>query len=273
MASTRPVVWITGASSGIGEALAHRYAQAGATLVLSSRRESELRRVASACGGVPVHIVPLDLARPEMMVDAAERAIALAGTIDVMVHNGGLSQRAAAFETAYAVDELMMRTNYLGPVALTKALLPHMMARRRGHFVVITSVAGRVGLPNRSAYCASKFALDGFFRALRLEVSPQGIDVTLVMPGFIRTNIGHNALTGDGRRAGAEDPDIVKGMNPEACADRIFEAASARRRDVYVGGMKERAALLANRWAPRLLESILRGRTVKNVMAGSGRVR
>jgi short-subunit dehydrogenase len=260
MASVRPVVWITGASSGIGEALAYRYARAGAELVLSSRREDELRRVATACPGVPVHIVPLDLARPETMVDAAQRATALAGTIDVMVHNGGLSQRATAVETAYAVDDLMMRTNCLGPIALTKALLPSMMARRRGHFVVITSVAGRVGLPNRTAYCASKFALDGFFRALRLEVSPHGIDVTLVMPGYVRTRIGHNALTGDGRHADAEDPDIVTGMDPETCAGRIFEAASARRRDVYVGGMKERAALLAGRWAPRVLESVLRAR-------------
>jgi len=263
MASTRSVVWITGASSGIGEALAYRYARADAALVLSSRREDELRRVASGCPGVPVSIVPLDLGRPETMVDAAERAIELAGAVDVMVHNGGLSQRASAVETVYAVDDLMMRTNYLGPVALTKALLPHMIARRRGHFVVVTSVLGRVGMPNRSSYCASKFALDGFFRALRLEVSPGGIDVTLVMPGFVRTNIAHNALTGNGRPAAADDPDIVKGMSPEACADRIFAAVSARRRDVYVGGMKEHAALLANRWAPRVLDSILQARARK----------
>src|SRR5439155_16408544 len=123
------------------------------------------------------------------------------------------------------VDELMMRTNELDAVALTTAPLPHMIARRRGHFVVVTSVLGRVGMPNRSAYCASKFALDGFFRALWLEVASDGIDVTLVMPGFIRTNIAHNALTGDGRPADADDPDIVKGMSPEACADRIFKAA------------------------------------------------
>jgi len=263
MASARSIVWITGASSGIGEALAYRYARAGAALVLSSRREGELRRVASACSGVPVSIVPLDLGRPEMMVDAAERAMALAGGVDVMVHNGGLSQRASAVDTAYAVDELMMRTNYLGPVALTKALLPHMIAKRRGHFVVVTSVLGRVGMANRSAYCASKFALDGFFRALRLEMSPSLIDVTLVMPGFVRTNIAHNALTGDGRRAGADDPDIVTGMSPDACADRIFEAASARRRDVYVGGMKEHAALLASRWAPRVLDVFLQARARK----------
>jgi short-subunit dehydrogenase len=264
MASAAPVVWITGASSGIGEALAYRYARAGATLVLSSRRETELQRVAAACGEVPIHIVPLDLSRPDTMADPAARTIAGAGGIDVMVHCGGIGQRATAIDTAYAVDDLMMRTNYLGPVALTKALLPHMIARRRGHFVVVTSVLGRVGMPTRSAYCASKFALDGFFRALRLEVAPAGIDVTIVMPGFIRTSIAHNAMTGDGRPAQTEDPDIVKGMSPEACADRIFAAASARRRDVYVGGVKERAALLANRWAPRLLESILQARVRHN---------
>jgi len=264
MAPARPVVWITGASSGIGEALARRYARAGAALVLSSRREAELQRVAATCPGVPVHIVPLDLGIPETMADAAARAIAHAGRIDVMVHGAGIGQRATAVDTAYAVDDLMMRTNYLGPVALTKALLPHMIARRRGHFVVVTSVLGRVGMPTRSAYCASKFALDGFFRALRLEVASDGIDVTIVMPGFIRTNIARNALTGDGRPADTDDPDIVKGMSPEACADRICAAASARRRDVYVGGVKERAALLANRWAPRVLESILQARVRRN---------
>ena len=173
-----------------------------------------------------------------------------------MVHGAGIGQRATAVDTAYAVDDLMMRTNYLGPVALTKALLPHMIARRRGHFVVVTSVLGRVGMPTRSAYCASKFALDGFFRALRLEVASDGIDVTIVMPGFIRTNIARNALTGDGRPAATDDPDIVKGMSPEACADRICAAASARRRDVYVGGVKERAALLANRLLQGLLYEV-----------------
>ena len=264
MASASRAVWITGASSGIGEALAYRYARAGAALVLSSRREAELERVAAACPGVPVHIVPLDLGRPETMANATARAIAHAGGIDVMVHSAGISQRATAVETACAVDDLMMRTNYLGPVALTKALLPHMIARRRGHFVVVTSVLGRVAMPKRSAYCASKFALDGFFRALWLEAASEGIDVTLVMPGFIRTNIARNALLGDGRPADADEPDIVKGMSPEACADRIFRAASARRRDVYVGGVKERAALLANRWAPRVLDSILRARVRKN---------
>ena len=260
MASAAPVVWMTGASSGIGEALAYRYARAGAALVLSSRREAELQRVAAACGGVPVHIVPLDLSVPDTMTGAVARAIGHAGAIDVMVHCGGIGQRAMAVDTVYAVDDLLMRTNYLGPVALTKALLPHMIARRRGHFVVVTSVLSRVGMPTRSAYCASKFALDGFFRALRLEVASDGIDVTLVMPGYVRTSIAHNALTGDGRPANADDSDIVAGMSPEACADRIFAAATARRRDVYVGGLKERAALAVNRLAPRLLDAILRAR-------------
>ena len=263
MAFAGSVVWITGASSGIGEALAYHYARAGATLVLSSRRERELQRVAGACSGVPVYIVPLDLGRPETMADAAAQAIAHTGTVDVMVHNAGISQRATAFETEFSVDELIMRTNYLGPVALTKALLPHMIARRRGHFVVVTSILGRVGMPNRSAYCASKFALDGFFRALRLEVSSDGIDVTLVMPGFIRTSVAQNALLGDGRATGADDPEIAKGMNPKTCAARICAAAAARRHEVYVGGVKERAALLANRWAPWVLEWMLRARVRK----------
>src|SRR4029077_2254828 len=119
------VVWITGASSGIGEALARHFAQAGSRLILSSRRKEELERVAGTCSGAEsLAVLPLDLSQPELMEDAARRALDIAGSIDVMVHNAGISQRSFAAETDYHVDELLMRTNYLGPLALTKALLP-----------------------------------------------------------------------------------------------------------------------------------------------------
>src|SRR5438128_393409 len=197
------VVWITGASSGIGEALARHMARAGARLILSSRREDELNRVAQTCiDAVSVSVLSLDLSRPESMSDAVHRALEIAGHVDVMVHNGGVSQRAYAADTAFSVDDLLMRTNYLGPVALTKALLPSMRSRHTGHFIVVTSVLGKFGLPGRSGYCASKHALHGYFDTLRAELWRDGIQVTLVLPGYVRTNVSINALTGNGAALG-----------------------------------------------------------------------
>src|SRR5262245_44581143 len=141
------VVWITGASSGIGEALAKGFAEIGSRLILSSRREAELQRVGQLCSGAEsVSVLPLDLSKPEFMAGAATAALAIAGRIDVMVHNAGVTQRALAADADYGIDEILVRTNYLGPVALTKALLPSMQARRQGVFIVVTSVLGKFGL-------------------------------------------------------------------------------------------------------------------------------
>src|SRR5437762_6350354 len=175
------VVWITGASSGIGEALARRFASAGARLILSSRREDELNRVARLCAGAAsISVLPLDLSKPDSMPDAVQWVIARAGAVDVMVHNAAVGQRSFAADTDYGIDELIMRTNYLGPVALTKAILPAMRARRQGQFIVVSSVLGKFGLPGRSAYCASKHALHGFFDTMRAELWNDGIHVMLV---------------------------------------------------------------------------------------------
>ena len=168
------VVWITGASSGIGEALARGFADSGSRLILSSRREDELKRVAGLCTAAEsVTVIPLDLSRPELMSGAARHALDIAGHIDVMVHNGGVGQRAFAADTQYFVDDLLMRTNYLGPIALTKALLPSMRSRRQGHFIVVTSVLGKFGLPGRSGYYAASGIVAGWntghSRAARLR--------------------------------------------------------------------------------------------------------
>src|SRR5215470_15271404 len=223
-------VWITGASSGLGEALAKEFAKAGSRLILSSRRPAELNRVAELCSGAEsLLVVPLDLSQPERMPDAARRALALSGAVDVVVHNAGLSQRAFAADAKYAVDDLIMRTNYLGPVALTKAILPSMQARRQGRFIGVTSVLGKFGLPGRSGYCAAKHALHGFFDSLRAEVWKDGIQVTLVLPGWVRTNVSLNALTGRGAPHGKMDPGTATGMSPEECAQRIIAAAEKGR--------------------------------------------
>src|SRR6266581_4781161 len=254
-------VWITGASSGIGEALAKRFAQAGSKLILSARREGELRRVATECSGAEaVYVLPLDLSKPDLMSGAVRQALGLAGHIDVMVHNAGVSQRAFASDTAIDVDDRIMRTNYLGPVALTKALLPSMQARRQGHFIVITSVLGKFGLPGRSGYCASKHALHGFFDTLRAELWRDGIRVTMVLPGYVRTNVSMNALTGTGAPRRKMDAGTASGITPEDCAERIIAAAAAGKREVTPVRIMELAALYLNRLTPGLFARLLRNR-------------
>jgi short-subunit dehydrogenase len=257
------VVWITGASSGIGEAFAKSFAQLGARLILSARRKHELNRVAGLCSGAgSVSVLPIDLSKPESLQDAVHSAITREKAIDVMVHNAAVSQRAFAADTTYDVDELIMRTNYLGPVALTKALLPSMRARRMGHFIVVTSVLGKFGLPGRSAYCASKHALHGFFDSLRAEVSKDGIQVTVALPGWVRTNISINALTGDGAPQRKMDPGTASGVTPEFCAKRIIAAAEAQRAEVKIIKLQESVAVYLSRFAPSVFRRIIDGRGV-----------
>jgi short-subunit dehydrogenase len=152
-----------------------------------------------------------------------------------------------------------MRTNYLGPIALTKALLPSMRSRRRGHFIVLSSVLGKFGLPRRSAYCASKHALHGFFDTLRAEASSDNIRVTLVLPGWVRTNISINALTAEGGPQGTMDSGTAKGVTPEFCAERIFRAARTGAAEVRIIQLKEHAALYVSRFAPGLFRRLIRG--------------
>jgi dehydrogenase/reductase SDR family protein 7B len=252
-------VWITGASSGIGESLARRFAQLGCKLILSSRRPEELQRVAATCHGAQaVSIVPLDLSKPEAMLGVVQQVLRDYAAIDVMVHNGGVSQRSEAKETLYEVDDLITRTNYLGPVALTKALLPSMLSRRTGHFVVVTSGLGKFSVPKRSAYCGSKHALHGFFDALRTECWKEGIVVTLAAPGYVKTDVGVNALIGSGARFNQPDPDIAQGISPDLCASRIIDATLNEKREVFVGRLWERVALAVSRLAPGLFFRIVR---------------
>jgi dehydrogenase/reductase SDR family member 7B len=253
------VVWITGASSGLGEALARRFARAGSRLILSSRRRDELERVAKLCSEAEsLSVLPLDLSKPESMNEAARRALDVAEHVDVMVHNGGVSQRALAADTDFAVDDLLMRTNYFGPVVLTKALLPSMRSRRCGHFIVVTSVLGKFGLPGRSGYCASKHALHGYFDTLRAELWRDGITVTLVLPGYVRTNVSINALTGSGAALGKMEAGTAAGLTPDVCAKRIIAAAAAAKPEVAPVQLKELAALYLSRYAPALFRRVIR---------------
>ncbi len=252
------VVWITGASSGIGAALAEAFSREGATLVLSARRQGELEMVAARCAGQPL-VLPLDLARSESFPSLVEWVIQHCGRIDVVVHNGGISQRALANETLLDVDRRVMEVNYFGAVALTKAVLPFMLRARAGQFVVISSVMGKIGTPLRSAYAASKHALHGFFDCLRAEVADDGVFVSLLCPGYIRTEVSKNALTGDGSPTNVEGDDIAAGYPAPLAALQILDAVHRKSSEAYIGAPgKERLALWLKRFAPGLLERMVR---------------
>jgi dehydrogenase/reductase SDR family protein 7B len=249
------VIWITGASSGIGEALAMALSAQGSWLILSGRRTAELERVKAACARPDlVRMVPFDLAEGEILGAKTIEAIQAFGHIDIMVHNGGVSSRSLVKDTLMEVQRRVMEIDYFSYVGLTMHLLPHFYERKEGHFVVISSVMGKIGTPKRSAYAAAKHALHGFFDCLRAEVSPEGIRVTIITPGYIRTNVSLNALKGDGSRNNQLGKDIANGYPADRAANQILRAVAAGKFETYVGKPgAEKTALWLNRWAPGLL--------------------
>jgi short-subunit dehydrogenase len=254
-----PVVWITGASSGIGEAIAKAFASRGARLVLSSRRRDALETVADACASATERptVLPLDLMRPDTFAAAVREVVALHGRIDILVNNGGVSQRSRATETTEAVERAIMEVDYFGPILLTKAVLPRMIAQNSGRVVVISSVMGYVGTPGRAAYAAAKHALHGWFDSLREEVRASGINVLIVCPGYVRTNVSLNALSADGSPVGKMESVIERGIPAERCAQAVLDAIESGREEILVGG-KEIWAARATRWFPRSFSRGLR---------------
>lgn len=252
------VVWITGASSGIGEALARRFAREGARLILSSRRPEELERVRRACERPDDHaVVPLDLTHGETFPGIVAAVLARHGHIDVLVNNGGVSQRARAADAALAVERALMEVDYFGPVALTKAVLPSMLARRAGHIVVVSSVMGYVGTPGRATYAAAKHALHGYFDSLRAEVWRENVAVTLVCPGYVQTAVSANALDPRGEKRGQADETHRRGIPADRCAAKIVRGIARGQEEIFVGG-PEVAAIYLMRLAPRLFSRIVR---------------
>lgn len=254
---TGQVVWITGASSGIGEALARDLARRGARLVLSSRRHGELERIRRTLARPDDHLVAtLDLAQPSTFEATVAVVLERYGRIDVLVNNGGVSQRALALDAAPEVERALMEVDYFGPVALTKAVLPSMRSRGAGRVVVVSSVMGYVGTPGRSTYAAAKHALHGYFDSLRAEIWREGIGVTLVCPGYVKTAVSDNAVGPTGRRHGRTDATHQTGITAEKCAAAIVRAIAADREEVYVG--REAYAIFVKRFFPWLYSRIVR---------------
>jgi len=246
------VIWITGASSGIGEALAYQFSNAGALLILSSRRIEELERVKNACTHPDkINILPLDLMDSASLETKTKSAIASFGHIDIIVNNAGITQRSLVIETSMETQRRVMELDYFSYVELTRHLLPHFLERQSGHFVVMSSVMGKIGTPKRSSYAAAKHALHGFFDCLRAEVSNNNIKVTLLTPGYIRTNISLNALKGDGSKLGIDSENIKNGIASDKAAIQILHVILAGKFESYIGrpGM-EKLGLWMNRFFP-----------------------
>ena len=256
------VVWVTGASGGIGEQLALQAQAAGARVVITARRVSELQRVrAAAADPERVAVLPADLMDAEALLALARQAQQCFGAVDVLVNNAGLSQRSLLRDTEMAVYRQLMELDYFVPVALTRELLPAMLERGGGHVVVISSVAGKIGVPLRSGYCAAKHALHGFYDAARAELHDQGLRFTIACPGFVQTDVSRNALSGSGAAHGELDEAIAKGISPQLCARKIWAAVAAEREELVIG--KEAYAVALKRLAPGLLSKILRRAKVR----------
>ena len=251
------VVWITGASSGIGEALAMGFAVLGAKLVLSARNEQQLQRVAHACGSETCLVLPLDVTEQASMETAVVKVKECFGSIDLLINNAGISQRSTALETDMETYRKIFEVDVFGQIALTKAVLPIMVHQGKGHIAITASVAGKMGVPFRTGYCAAKHAVMGFFDALRSEVEHHGISVSAVVPGFIKTNISANAIAGDGSIFDGTDRDISEGMSAEACAEIIIDGLSKRKQEIPVGDGIEMHALWIKRFFPRLLNRLM----------------
>ena len=209
-----------------------------------------------------VQVVPFDLGLPDTIPLQVEAVLARWGHVDYMVHNAGVALRGRMVDTPLDLDRRVMATNYFGPLALTKALLPSMLARGSGHFVVISSLSGKYGVPQLSAYAASKHALHGAFESLRAEVQAQGVRVTMVVPGIIRTPILERALTGSGAQYGKTPPEYARGMDPDVCAMRILRAVARDKEEVLVG-KSEIFTVYLKRFAPTLLSAFVRSHPVR----------
>lgn len=255
-------VWITGASSGIGKALAIAYAKTGCNLLLSARNEAKLDEVKALCTSAgQVQILPLDLSDISSSISLAKPVLKDIGPIHTLINNAGISQRALVKDTDLSVVRSIMEINYFAVVELTKLVLPDMLKTGEGQFIAMSSLVGKFGSPLRSTYAASKHALHGFYDSLRAEHHKDNIQVLLVCPGFIKTDISINAVTGTGAKQNKMDDKQAKGMSPDALAQQVLRAVRQHKEEVVIGGT-ERFGVLVKRLFPRIFSRIIRNTKV-----------
>jgi short-subunit dehydrogenase len=253
------VVWITGASSGIGLEMARQLDGNGNKLVLSSRRTEILVNIKNSLKHPEnVIVVKIDLEQPGNFAEVVDAVYRQFGRVDLVIHNGGVSQRSLILDTDISVDRRLMDINYFGTVALTKALLPRMIAHGGGQFAVISSLVGKFGFGVRSAYSASKHALHGFFESLFIELGDKGIGVTIICPGPVQTQISLNALDGNGAANLKMDEMQLKGMPVDVAVQKMLEAIANHKQEVIIGNFKEKISVRIKTFLPGLFVRMAR---------------
>ncbi|NXM71437.1 DRS7B reductase, partial [Serilophus lunatus] len=265
------VVVITGATSGLGKECAKAFHAAGCKLVLCGRDSEKLKEMVQQLSAVKnhqkkthkPHSVVFDLSDTKSVLRGAEEILKHLGHVDILINNAGISFRGTIVDTGLDVDKKVMETNYFGPVALTKALLPSMIKRRQGHIVAISSIQGKISIPFRSAYAASKHATQAFFDCLRAEVEQYDIDVTVVSPGYIQTNLSLNAVTADGSRYGVMDKNTAEGQTAAEVAQVVLNAVGQKRKEVLVAGLTPSLAVYLRNICPRVFFTLMASRAKK----------
>lgn len=258
------VVWITGASSGLGQALAMECAQHGAEVILSARRLDELERVRASLAEPERHLsIVMDVTHEEQVQQAYAQVLEAKGRIDWLINNAGLSQRALITETTMQTERTIMEVDYFSQVFLTKTVLPTLMQQQSGRVIFVSSIAGLLGTQYRATYSAAKAAIHMWANSLRAEVATAGIDVSVIFPGFVKTNVSFNALNGAGQAQGHQDEAIENGLTPQDFAQQTVQALLKGEEYIVVGGQKEVLGTWIARLSPKTLYKMIRKMSVK----------
>lgn len=258
------VVWITGASSGLGEALAKEFALQGAQVVLSARRFEELEKVRVSLLHPDQHIsICADITDETQVRHAYEQVLEQKGRIDWLINNAGLSQRALIADTTMQTERAIMEVDYFSQVFLTKTVLPTFIQQKSGHIAFVSSVAGLLGTQYRASYSAAKAAIHMWANSLRAEMAEQGVGVSVIFPGFIKTNVSFNALNGAGKPQGYQDEAIENGLEADEFAEIVVRSLQRGEEYIVVGGAKEKLGVLVSRLSPKTLYKMIRKMKVK----------
>lgn len=261
---TGKVVWITGASSGLGKALAKECALQGADVILTARRYEELEKVRVTLLNPERHVsVCADITDESQVRHAYAQVLAAKGRIDWLINNAGLSQRALIQDTTMQTERAIMEVDYFSQVFLTKTVLPTFIAQKSGRIAFVSSVAGLLGTQYRASYSAAKAAIHMWANSLRAEVAQDGVEVSVIFPGFVKTNVSFNALNGKGKPQGHQDEAIENGLEPDLFAQTTVSALLAGEEYIVVGGAKEKLGVWVSRLSPSTLYKMIRKMKVK----------
>lgn len=261
---TGKVVWITGASSGLGKALAKECALQGADVILTARRYEELEKVRVTLLNPERHVsVCADITDESQVRHVYAQVLAAKGRIDWLINNAGLSQRALIQDTTMQTERAIMEVDYFSQVFLTKTVLPTFIAQKSGRIAFVSSVAGLLGTQYRASYSAAKAAIHMWANSLRAEVAQDGVEVSVIFPGFVKTNVSFNALNGEGKPQGHQDEAIENGLEPDLFAQTTVSALLAGEEYIVVGGAKEKLGVWVSRLSPSTLYKMIRKMKVK----------